>query len=92
MVALDKQTGKIRWTLDMPTYAWPSPVDVYDKDGNAYIIECDHNGSLLLIDGLTGKLIQKQKIDSYLEASPAVFNNYLIFASRTGKVYGFKIK
>jgi outer membrane protein assembly factor BamB len=92
MIALDKKTGKEVWKLTMSTYAWPSPVDVYDKDGKAYIIQADHNGSLLLVEGRTGKLLKSMKIDSYIEASPAVFNDYMVFASRTGKIYGLKLK
>jgi len=93
MVALEKSSGKVVWTYNMDTYAWPSPVDVYDSQGNAYIIQCDHNGNLLFIDGLTGKLLQKQRADSSkIEASPAVYKNTLVFATITGKVLGYKIK
>ncbi|MEI6602365.1 MAG: PQQ-binding-like beta-propeller repeat protein [Clostridia bacterium] len=93
IVALDKATGKLVWTYNMDTYAWPSPVDVYDAEGNAYIIQCDHNGNVLFIDGKTGKLLQKQSADTQkIEASPAVFGDVLVFATITGKVLGYKIK
>ncbi|HZJ83575.1 MAG TPA: pyrrolo-quinoline quinone, partial [Clostridia bacterium] len=39
MVALNKETGNEVWIREMENYAWSSPVDFYDKEGNAYIIQ-----------------------------------------------------
>lgn len=91
MMALDKKTGKTIWQYQMPTYAWPSPVAVYDELGKAYIFQNDRLGNLRIVDGASGKLISAQKIDSYLEASPVVYNNLMVFTSRTGKMYCFKL-
>ena len=91
LVAIDKSTGKVRWNLNMDTYAWPSPVDVYNSDGKSYIIQADHNGYMLILEGKTGKVLYKEQIDSYIEGSPAVFGNYLVIGSRSGKIYGFKL-
>ena len=81
----------------MPTYAWPSPLDIYDNDGNGYILHAARSGSLHLIDGLTGKEISYIRTEpsldfNYTEASPAIFNDILVIASRYSKVYGVKIK
>lgn len=92
MVALDKATGEEVWSWVMPTYAWPSPVDVYDKDGKAYIIQTLRNGTVCIIEGATGEILGKTVIDSYIEASPAVFNNYMVIASRNGYIYGLELK
>lgn len=91
MMALDKKTGKTIWQYQMPTYAWPSPVAVYDEHGKAYIFQNDRLGNLRIVDGASGKLISSQKIDSYFEASPVVYNNLMVFTSRTGKIYCFKL-
>ncbi len=92
MVALDKKTGEEVWSWVMPTYAWPSAVDVYDEDGKAYIIQTLRNGTICIIEGATGKILGKTVIDSYIEASPAVFNNYMVIASRNGYIYGLELK
>lgn len=92
LIALDKKTGKEVWKHDLSIYSWSSPVDVYDKDGKSYIIQCERNGMIRLIEGSTGKLLGSMNQDSYVEASPSVFNNYMVYASRTGKIYGMKLK
>lgn len=91
IIALDKKTGKEVWRNNMPTYAWSSPVAIYDVKGKSYILQNDHSGTMHLLEGLTGKEIWKQKVDTYLEATPAVFNNTVVFSSRTGTLYGYKI-
>ena len=92
IVALDKKTGEERWSIQMSTYAWSSPVDVYDQDGNGYIIQCDRSGVVHIIEGATGKVLSKLAIDTYVEASPAVFNNYMVLTSRNGWIYGLELK
>jgi len=92
MVALDKATGQELWRWEMPTYAWSSPVDVYDSQGKAYILQALRNGTMYIIDGANGKILGKAPIDSYIEASPAIFNDYAVIASRNGYIYGLKIK
>ena len=97
MVAFNKSTGEEVWRWKMPTYAWSSPVDVYDSEGNGYIIHTARSGSLHLIDGLTGEEISNFKLEptmdfNYTEASPAVFNDILVIASRNNKIYGIKLK
>lgn len=92
MVALDKTTGDEVWKWVMPTYAWPSPVDVYDKNGKGYIIQTLRNGTMCILEGITGKILGETSIDTYIEASPAVFNNYIVIASRNGYIYGLELK
>lgn len=92
MVALDKATGEELWRWEMPTYAWSSPVDVYDSQGKAYILQALRNGTMHIIDGANGEILGKAAIDSYIEASPAVFNDHVVIASRNGYIYGLKIK
>lgn len=92
MAALDKQSGEEIWTLEMPNYAWSSPVDVYDKDGKGYIIQCDSAGYIYLIDGESGTILNKIKVNNNIESSPAVFENTMVVAERFGKIYGIRIK
>lgn len=92
LVALDKKTGEERWVMDMPYYAWSSPVCIYAEDGNAYIVQCESKGNMHLIDGATGKLLDTINLGSNIEASPAVFGNKVVVGTRGGKIAGVTIK
>ena len=69
-----------------------SPVDVYDKNGNGYIIQGDSAGYLHLVNGKNGKLESEVLLNGNIESSPAVFNDVLVVATRNGTIYGVKIK
>ncbi|MBM7094300.1 MULTISPECIES: PQQ-binding-like beta-propeller repeat protein [Alteribacter] len=92
MAALDKETGEEVWTRDMPFYAWSSPVDVYDKKGNAYLIQGDFNGDVTLLNGENGQMIDQVSLGVNIEASPAVYNNTVVLASRSGYIHGITIE
>lgn len=92
MVALDKTTGDEIWTWEMPNYVWSSPVDFYNADGKGYIIQCDSIGNMYLLDGITGKILNKINLGSNIESSPAVFEDYIVVGTRGGNIVGVKIK
>jgi hypothetical protein len=93
MIALDKKTGEEVWRWEMPHYAWSSPVDVYTKDKQAYIVQCDSAGNIYLIKGLTGEIINTYSSNKFnIEASPAIFNDVMIVANRGGEIRAFQIK
>jgi outer membrane protein assembly factor BamB len=92
MVALDCKDGTELWRWEMPNYSWSSPVDIYDEDGSAYIIQGDSVGKLYLLDGKTGTILDSIALNANIESSPAVFENTIVVATRGGKVYGIKIK
>ncbi|MDR1620286.1 MAG: PQQ-binding-like beta-propeller repeat protein [Clostridiales bacterium] len=92
IVALDKATGMERWTYPLERYSWPSPVDVYDKFGNAYIVTCDSGGSITLLDGRTGALLDTIQFENNnMEASPAVFDNMLVIGTRSNQILGIRL-
>lgn len=92
MIALDKKTGKEIWALSMKSYSWSSPVDVYDDTGKAYIVQADSAGTISVISAVDGKLAGSLKTGTNIEASPAVFNNFVVVASRGSKIYGIKLQ
>lgn len=92
MVALDKKSGKEVWKLPMKNYAWSSPADVYDKAGNGYIVQADSAGAVFVIDAKNGEVKGSINVGSNVEASPAVFNNYVVVASRGGKIFGLRLE
>lgn len=91
VVALNKKTGDIEWELELDNYAWSSPTDFYDKEGNGYIIQGDSVGKMFLINGQTGKIINTIQLDANIEASPAIFNENIFIATRNNSIYGLKI-
>lgn len=92
MFALNKENGEIIWEKLFDNYMWSSPVDIYDKDGNGYIIQGDSAGYLHLIDGKEGNIKSSVLLNGNIESSPAVFNNVLVVATRNGTIYGVKVK
>lgn len=92
LTAYDKETGESVWSWDMPDYTWSSPVAVYDKGDKSYIIQCDSSGKMNLLEGTSGKILNSVELGSNIEASPAVYNNMVVVATRGGKMYGVKIK
>lgn len=92
LIAFDKTSGNEAWVLDLDNYCWSSPVDVYTKDGKSYIIQCDSAGTMFLIEGKTGKVIDKISLEANIEASPAIYDNMIVVGTRGQKIWGIKIK
>ncbi len=92
LTAYDKQTGESVWTWDMPDYTWSSPVDIYDEAGKSYIIMCDSSGKMNILEGITGEVLNSIELGANIEASPAVYNDMIVVATRAGKMIGVKIK
>ena len=98
LVALDKHTGQQVWEYDMGVSGWSpsSPVPVYTEDGQGYIVQCDKGGNVVLlrVDGQTYEVADKINVgetDNF-EATPAVFGNTIVVASRKGNIFFIHIK
>jgi outer membrane protein assembly factor BamB len=95
LVALSKETGKEVWRFDMQAYAWSSPVAVYTPEGKSYIVQCDTDGNIFLLEGTTGKLLNTlvtSEEGAAIEASPAVYNDMIVIGTRGQQIFGIKIK
>lgn len=90
LVALDTTTGSIVWQYKMNNYTWSSPVGVYTDSGKGYVVMCDSNGNVLLLDGASGKQLDYVNLGSNIEASPVVFENTLVVGTRGGLVCGIR--
>lgn len=90
-IAISKQTGEEIFSMLMPTYSWSSPVDIYDEEGNIYIFFTDVSGSVYLIDGLTGELLIKEKMNYTFESTPVIVNDRVFIASRGRSILSFKL-
>ena len=95
LIALDKETGRITWACGLESRSESSPVAVYDEDGNGWIIQCEQDGTIHLLEGLTGRETGSLKLEAEIEASPAVYGDMMVIGT-TGKgtsfVYGIEIK
>ena len=93
LVALNKDNGEMVWEFPMGESV-SSPVAVYNKAGNGWIVACDGDGNIYILDGLTGYLNSSTQLDGAIEASPAVYNDMLVIGtcSKNPKMYCFTIK
>ena len=68
---------------------------VYDETGKGWLIQACSNGTLYLLDGLTGEEVATLQLNGTIEASPAVYGDTMVIGT-TGKgtsyIYGVKIK
>ena len=92
IVALDKETGSEVWYCDMEHYSWSSPIALYDAEGNGYVILCDSDGNMFLLDGLTGECYSSVNLGNNIEASPAAFENTIVVGTRGQRIYGITVK
>jgi outer membrane protein assembly factor BamB len=102
LVAFDKLTGKIVWRYDMDAKGWSpsSPVPVYTEDGQGYLIQCDINGDIALLK-VTGQTCEEvdvlhtadkdKKEYNHFEATPVVFENFIVVGSRSNKLFFIEI-
>lgn len=92
LVALSKATGTEVWAVKLSHYPWASPLGVYDTEGNGYIVQCDSDGNMLLLDGLTGRLLDTINLGKNIEASPAAFGNTIVVGTRGQRICGVKLR
>lgn len=98
LVAFDKKGGQVVWSYPSGRYTWSSPVDVYDENGDAYIILADTGSNLMVLNGSNGKELFVGEIKKgngsggIIESSPAVYNDTLVIGTRTGVIAGMKLK
>lgn len=98
IIAFNKQTGEELWRFEQQNNYWSSPVVIYDKNNDGYLIQGDRDGKLRLIDPRTGELIYELDLGSAIDSTPAVFGDYLVVGTRgiygsgeTQKIIGIKI-
>lgn len=92
LVALDKYTGEEKWRKSLDMYSWSSTVLFTSENGKNYLIQGCQNGDLLLIDAKTGDTLDKLNFSSSIEATPALYGNRLVLATRSEKIIGVKIE
>jgi outer membrane protein assembly factor BamB len=91
LISYDTATGKEKWHLQLPNYAWSSTVAIYTQDQKAYFIQGDSVGNLYLING-SGKIVNKINLGANIEASPIVVGQQVIVGTRGGNYVSVKLK
>jgi len=97
LVAYDKSLGTVVWEYNMNIYSYSSPVDVYDAEGNAYIVIGDSIGQIHLVNAQTGERVTYIQTTSEksstlcFEASPIVYGNRIVIGTTGGSVFGIDI-
>ena len=92
IVALDKYTGEEKWRKSLDMYSWSSTVFFTSENGKNYLIQGCQNGDLLLMDAKTGDTLDKLNFGSGIEATPALYGNRLVLATRSERIIGVKIE
>jgi len=92
LVALDKSTGDTVWEFQTSSYGWGSPVAVYNEEGQGYILHTTlTDKKLFLIEGLTGKVLDRFDLGGHVEASPAVFESTVVIGTRWQDIWGIRL-
>ncbi len=92
LVALNRDTGKVVWSNEYTQYSWSTPAAIYTPEGKSHILFCDSVGDMRLLEGLTGKELDKINLGNNIEASPAVFGDIAVVATRGQRIWGVRIK
>ncbi len=92
LVALDKKDGSEIWCTDLEAYSWSSTVCIYADDTSPYLLQGCFSGDLLLIDARTGEILDKLNFGSNIEATPVVYGNRIVLATRSEKILSTTIK
>ncbi|MDD4188535.1 MAG: PQQ-binding-like beta-propeller repeat protein [Eubacteriales bacterium] len=92
MIAFDRKTGEVVWSVDLDFYCWSSPVDIYTKNGKSYLLVCDSGGYMRLFEGISGKEISKISLGTNMEGSPVVYNDMAVIGTRGQMIYGIRIR
>ena len=94
LACLDKNTGNIDWEHEA-VYAWSSPACIYNEDGTGAVLYFTCGGKMYLLDGLTGETLDDFVLNEDggpIEASPAVYENYVVVGTRNCDIWGFELK
>lgn len=86
-IALERATGKTRYSVNLKRYAWSSPVGFLTKNGVFIVVTFDCIGYGYIINGINGEIISCKRIGANFESSPVVIGHTLVIGSRGSKIY-----
>lgn len=92
LIAVEKETGEIRWKYDLGKYTWSSPMLCQTPSGKSYLVECNSAGLVRLFDASTGEVVAQCTVEGNVECSPIAFDDMFVLGTRASRIYGIKIK
>lgn len=91
-VAIDRATGKVRYSVPLKRYAWSSPVGFLNEQNQMFIFTADCIGNVYLFNGSDGKQLFTAPVGNNFESSPVVVGNELVVGSRGDTIFKMAIK
>ncbi|GAA3611780.1 hypothetical protein GCM10022199_14560 [Marihabitans asiaticum] len=92
LVALDTATGEQRWVKDLEHLSWSTPTQVTGSDGASVVVLADAAGTLRMIDPATGEDLSSIELGGTVEATPAVYDDMLVVATRNRALFGIRLQ
>ena len=98
IVAYDKLTGRILWTVEQSADYWSTPVIVYDENNRGYLVQCDRSGRAKLYDASNGTFLNELDLGSRIDSTPVAVDGMLVVGTRgkggsgaAAKIMGFRV-
>lgn len=91
LIALDRDSGELRYSVALRHYAWSSPVSFLNENNQMFILTADTYGFVYLINGMDGTIIDTLHVGGNFESSPVVFGNSAVVGSRGNSIYKLSI-
>lgn len=91
LLALRTETGAEAWRYEMEGVNFSSPIALYDDIGNAWIVQGD-DGGLLLLRATDGNRIDYLELGSGVYGSPAAYDDIIVVATKDGKLHAVELK
>lgn len=91
-VAMERATGKTRYSIPLRHYAWSSPVGFLTPKDEFIVVTFDCSGNGYIINGRSGDIISRQPIGANFESSPVVVGNTLVIGSRGSNIYRISLR
>ena len=92
LVSIDRVSGEELWKREFPCDAWSSGCLLYDRDGQAWLVQCFGNGDILLIDAKTGVTKSQVHMGANIESTPAIVGNHLVVGVRDERIIGLRLR
>lgn len=96
LIALDTQSGKMRWSKRLHGFSWSSPITVggvvfcADSTGTGYIVDAK-TGDSLLTDA-SGQKVESMSLGGNTEGSPIVWQGRIYVGTRGGSMICLGVK
>ncbi len=94
LYALNKRSGSLVWNLPLSAPTLSSPVAVYGDTGDAWVLQAAGDGTLRLVEALTGRVAATLKLEGGVACSPAVYRDMLVIATtgQNASIYGIRLE